>query len=119
MNSLSLTRQRMQTLLAQLEDNWESWGAFAPKEHLYESGLKLVEELIQANTTAPWVVPTNKGGVQFEWAVGSKELEIEVVDTDCFEHFFEDENTGEVIEGKVTFQQLDILQNLLSELKPL
>jgi hypothetical protein len=110
-------RAKMQDLLDRLEDGWDSYGASAPQRHLFDAGLRLIEGLLHTDIAAPDVIPTNKGGVQFEWSVGSRELEIEVVGADRFEVFFEDETTGETVEDEVTSRKLDVLSALVNKLK--
>jgi len=111
-------RLKMQDLLDRLEDGWDSYGARAPQRHLFVAGLRLIEGLLHTDIAAPQVIPTNKGGVQFEWNVGSRELEIEVVGADRFEVFFEDESTGETVEDEVTSRKLGVLSALVNKLKP-
>lgn len=103
--------------LLQLEDGWDSYGARALQRYLVEAGLRFVEPLLSADVDAPHLVPTSRGGIQFEWHVGNRELEIEVVGSDRFELFFEDEDTGEVVERQVASRHLGQVVDLVNRLK--
>lgn len=103
--------------LLSLEDGWDTYGGRAPQGHLLNAGLRFVEPLLTADLESPHVTPTSRGGVQFEWHVGDAELEIEVVGSDRFEIFFEDEKTGEVVERQVTSRHLGQVVELLNRLR--
>ena len=70
-------------------------GATAPRRDLLDAGIRFITPFLAAGISPPHVVPTNRGGVQFEWHCG---LEIEVVDVDRIEVVFTDEATDETIE---------------------
>lgn len=108
--------QRLRDLL-QLEDGWDSYGGISPRRHLLEAGLRFVEPLLSVDIAPPHVVPTSRGGIQFEWHVGGRELEIEVVGPDRFELFFEDEGTGELVEKQVASRHLGQVVELVNRLK--
>ncbi len=116
-DQFTIITSRLRDLLSRLEHGWDSYGAKAPQRHLFIAGLRLVEGLLDPDVPVPQVVPTNRGGVQFEWHVGVRELEIEVVGSDRFEVYFEDETTGEVIEDEVTSRKLGLLSTLVKRLK--
>ncbi len=64
--------------IAQLADDWDSYGSPRLSEELYSSAKKLVDLIQDAFVSqAPDVVPVSGGGVQFEWQYGGCELEIE------------------------------------------
>jgi uncharacterized membrane protein len=63
------------------------------------------------------VVPTAQGGVQFEWQVGSRELEIAFDTPTQVSVFFVDESTGEEIEQELT-NDLRPLSDLFRKLDP-
>lgn len=63
---------------AELPPDWNSYGASPPDLDLVVHALTLLGELMEQATPAPAVVPTPRGGLQFEWHTPSADLEIEV-----------------------------------------
>lgn len=55
--------------LRKLGPNWNSYGALPPTER----ALKIAETM---TTNAPWICPTNDGGVQIEWHCNGFDIEI-------------------------------------------
>ncbi len=87
--------------LLELKAGWDSYGARAPKISLFEAGLQLITRLVGEGAPTPHVVPTNRGGLQFEWALAGRELEIEVLGTNRFDVVYEDDEADDSFEGEV------------------
>ncbi len=87
--------------MMQLEAGWDSYGARAPRMALFQTGLELLARLVGDGALVPHVVPTTRGGLQLEWSVDGRELEIEVLGTNRFDVIYEDENTGDSYDGEV------------------
>ncbi len=87
--------------ILQLKPGWDSYGALKPRADLVLAGLYLVAELLRGGAPAPSVVPTAKGGVQFEWYREGRELEIEVLSKDRLMLAYEDESNGDFFEDEV------------------
>ena len=85
--------------LLDLKPGWDSYGAHAPKLHLIEAALQLITRLMRAEVPAPQVVPTTKGGIQFEWHLGDQELEVEVLSSSRFSVIYENETTGVIYDA--------------------
>jgi hypothetical protein len=68
-----------------LKFNWDSYGALPIKKDCIERAINFILEAIEwmqstgLDIPAPFVVPTSKGGIQFEWKKLSKYLEIELI----------------------------------------
>ena len=108
-------RQELGDLFGRLGHNWDGNGASAPARHLYAAGETLMCKLLRPEDQAPSVVPLAQGGVQFEWSVDGRELEIEVLGTDRFEVFYED--CDHEVEGVMTFRDLSRMADLISRLR--
>ncbi|GIW89835.1 MAG: hypothetical protein KatS3mg109_0267 [Pirellulaceae bacterium] len=85
--------RRMQDLLW-LPQNWDNYGARPVRPDCVANALGILVSCLRPSTSLPQVVPTSKGGVQLEWHVGGKDLEIEVNAPDRIQVFFEDDATG-------------------------
>lgn len=67
--------------LADLPDNWDSYGSQRIPNELIDVSKIFLSNLEYENLTPPVVVPISGGGIQFEWRKDNRELEIELVDT--------------------------------------
>lgn len=66
---------------ASLEANWDSYGAEQIDPGVIDHAKRLIRSialLVPDHTPAPSVVPTSRGGVQFEWHIGGVDVEIEI-----------------------------------------
>jgi len=76
--------------LLRLEDGWDSYKARRPSPRSIEFALSFLREAIDfflddgVEMPAPFLVPTLRGGVQFEWRVGNRELELEIQEPEQF-----------------------------------
>ncbi|MGM0575282.1 MAG: hypothetical protein ACQEXJ_06090 [Myxococcota bacterium] len=87
--------------LLELGPDWDSYGARPPRPDLVGAAIQLIGRLMAEGAPAPHVLPTNRGGVQLEWARNGRELEVEVLEPDRFEVLYEEEGTDDVFEGEV------------------
>lgn len=76
--------QRLQRYRS-LERNWDSYGGLPPSEDTIDWALETLDEMRKAADdlgTAlpePYVVPGPEGSIQFEWEIGEKEFELELI----------------------------------------
>jgi hypothetical protein len=83
--------KRSQELL-QLSDGWDSYGAQSPGRRGMVFATHFLRDVIgvlidhQIEVPLPFLVPTARGGVQFEWKVDSRELELEIPEKGRFEY---------------------------------
>ena len=59
------------------EDNWDGFGTPKISESLKQRCFEILEIIGKNQFNFPYIFPVCGGGIQFEWKVGSKELEIE------------------------------------------
>jgi len=81
-----------------LEPNWDSYGALRVDVQRVRMALELLTNIMQGQTPAPQLVPTNRGGLQMEWHLGGVDLEIEAVEPGRFLVSYEDANRDEEAE---------------------
>jgi hypothetical protein len=102
-----------------LPENWDSYGADAPRPDLLWGARTLICSLARGGfDTRPYVYPTRSGGVQFEWEQGSRYLEIEVVGEFAATYHYSDSAARTMTSGEV-FQQepLDDLLQLIQRVE--
>jgi len=80
--------------LLDLSDNWDSYGAAAIRPEYAASAIRLLQSIMDSETLAPSVVPTNLGGIQIEWHASGIDLEIEVESTSRIGVWYEDNRIG-------------------------
>jgi len=80
--------------LAQLDENWDSYGAQRIDPHCIQAAAGLLRAILDAATPRPSVVPTSRGGVQLEWHRGGIDLEIEIESPTRMNVSFEDAREG-------------------------
>ncbi len=102
--------------LLNLPENWDSYGA----EHIHaetaEKALQVLEELADWNTPDPSVVPTNRGGVQFEWHTRGIDFEIQFDPSGEIRFCFENPAREGELQGVLTFNDYTDLVPLMRNL---
>lgn len=92
--------------IAALSDGWDSYGASSPDANKVNAAWSLIVCLCEsANLPKPYVNPTRNGGVQFEWEVGERYFELEVVAERAATYFYCDgdshvEESGDIFEDE-------------------
>lgn len=84
--------------LCKLGKNWDSYGAEPISAACLQVGILLIRALLERGAPTPHIVPTPSGGLQFEWFLADRELEIEVISPSQLAYFYEDaegESEGE------------------------
>lgn len=107
--------------LTDLPNNWDSYGSPPVDSEVIARALDVLASLSRFNMNRPHVLAVPGGGIQFEWAGVSSELEIEIRPTGEVEFLIVDES-NEMLEGPVDqgyySQKLFCLSNwFLSERK--
>ena len=80
--------------LLQLPDNWDRHGAQRVKPVIVQAAMTLLNGIMQDDTPPPSVVPTVRGGIQFEWHMRGIDLEVEFFSLDRVVVLFEDQRRG-------------------------
>ena len=62
-----------------LPPDWDGYGAKPTSASAAIQAVSILAKLVKAGGRPPQLVPTNTGGVQLEWHVGGKDVEIEVL----------------------------------------
>lgn len=89
--------------LLRLGLDWDSYGARPVDPNCVVAALNLAFSILRDDTPAPSVVPTSRGGLQFEWHAGGVDLEIEFLSATRVCGLFEDRVTGTSWEKDLTF----------------
>jgi hypothetical protein len=96
---------RTQRLL-RLENDWDGYRSKSPAKRPANYGLRFLADAIGVlsdfgiEVPTPFVVPTPSGGMQLEWQVGKRELELEIPESGRFE--FLAVNGEETTEGEAS-----------------
>lgn len=64
--------------LAELNDNWDSYGAISPTKQAILGAVQLINDLLDETSPAPDIFPVPNGNLQLEWSCFGFNLEIEV-----------------------------------------
>ena len=81
--------------IADLPHGWDSYGSPPPDVRKLDAAWNLLICLCQGSEfPKPHVNPTPAGGVQFEWEVGGRYFEIEIVGERAAEYLYCDDATG-------------------------
>lgn len=62
-----------------LPHNWDSYGSPPPSESAIDAAIQLLIGIDLDELASPRIVPVSGGGVQLEWEVGARELELEII----------------------------------------
>jgi hypothetical protein len=87
--------------LGQLENNWDSYGSPKPSHNVVETALAIINTIPFDDLPFPDVVPVSGGGIQLEWSMEGRELEIQVRADGSLE-FLQSENHEPTGEGPIT-----------------
>jgi len=71
------TIRSVQTLI-NLQPNWDGYGSPPPSERAAAIAFRLISEIKENLRNPAHVCPVGGGGIQLEWHVGDKDLEIEI-----------------------------------------
>lgn len=92
--------------LLSLDEGWDTYKARVPGKRVMSFALHFLRDAIGVlmdhglGVPAPFLVPTPSGGVQLEWSVGTRELELEIPEKGRFEFLAVDGE--ESIEGETS-----------------
>jgi hypothetical protein len=91
-----------------LEDNWDGYGAAAPKAHVLDLArgfVGLIEALLTKRTAVPGILhvsPTRIGGILVEWEDGLMEHEVEINPDQSFGFLHRNKTTGHIDTRKLS-----------------
>lgn len=87
--------------LADLHDNWDSYGSPPIQVAAREAAGGLLSILSACGSPAPHIAPVPRGGIQLEWLHDGRELELEILPRGDLE-FLATFETGEMSDGELT-----------------
>ena len=91
--AFTLSAQRVGELRV-LENDWDSYEAIKPRKTTLDFALSFVRGLCSVFSSheieppVPFIAPTRDGGVQLEWHVGERELELEIPEKGRFKYLW-------------------------------
>ena len=99
--------------LLALPRDWDSYGSPPPSEVAITAGVRLILGIDLDHFVSPRVVPVSGGGVQLEWSLGSREVEIEIDDEGSVE-YLKSVGAKPVEEGPLSLADLPRIRSLLT-----
>ena len=97
--------------MATLPPNWDSYGSPPPSPTSLATSIDLLSEIDLDDLPVPHVAPVPGGGIQFEWSVGQRELEFEILPDGSVE-FLKSDGRQPLEEGQL--RHVDQMLSLLS-----
>ncbi len=88
--------------LLQINDGWDSYGGSAPSPQIIKETLLILSELPDSNIPSPQIFPTNQGGIQLNWEIENKDIEIRIQSPTEVNAFIENIDTGNIQEYHMT-----------------
>lgn len=85
--------------LGTLPQDWNTYGSPPIAQRAIQAAHRLLETGLIQGAPVPQIVPTSDGGIQFEWHLPGRRLEIEIDEEGAMAYFYVDAS-GEV-EGPV------------------
>ena len=101
--------------LADLKDNWDSYGALSPTKKSLIGATQLINDLFLDKTPIPDVFPVPNGNIQVEWSIHGLDIEIEISKCNSYVVSFEDLNSGDEFERTFSYN-LIVLKNIIEDL---
>lgn len=86
--------------LAQLPENWDSYGSRPVQQPAIEQAADLVARISKLALPDPQIFPVAGGGIQLELQQGQRELELEILPDGSIEYLLITEG-GEMLEGSI------------------
>ena len=102
------------SVLAMLPTNWDTYGAPPIPVATIQAAVGLLSRIVGPGLPAPEVFPTPKGGLQFEWKVGRKAFEVEILAPGRVAALFVDEGAGSEWEDEFNSDLTRVVQTLAS-----
>jgi hypothetical protein len=103
--------------IVNLPPNWDSYGSPPPTTTAVEIVMDLLETIDNPNLPAPRVVPVSGGGLQLEWNVSPRELQLEI-SGEGIAQCLQIEDRRPVREEEITYLTTDRIRSLLTWLVP-
>jgi len=106
--------------LIRLPKNWDSYGSEPPRQSVANLTWIILGTLELEHLPTPFIAPVSGGGLQIEWQIGNRGLELEIL-IDGLVNYLKTEGAESIEEGQLEFVeegQLEIakvsVQHLIS-----
>jgi hypothetical protein len=99
--------------LMELRDDWNSYGGKRPTREAANDALRLAQLAAALGAPEPSIVPTAGGGIQLEWHVAGKDLEVECVGGGTHVVVFDNPASGDPWDYELRFGDLARLTEAL------
>jgi len=111
--------QEQLSAIGELNRGWDSHGAAPPAQSAIQGAWNLLLSLYETRTVPkPHIYPTRSGGIQFEWELGQRYLEIELLSETEAAYFYSDLSTRFETEGTLREgESLDEVIGLISRVR--
>lgn len=98
-----------------LKENWDSYGGHAPSFDTVLAAIDLIDAIPQHEPPRPRIVPLATGGIQLEWKVDQRELDIEIGSDSTYRYLkFDPSITSGELENELPLNSLSEVEDLLS-----
>ena len=98
-----------------LPRDWDSYGSSPPSEIAVKAAVRLILDIDFDYFVSPHIVPISGGGVQLEWSLGSREVEIEI-DSEGSAEYLECSFGKPIEEGPISLVDVAQVRSLLTRL---
>lgn len=101
--------------ISKLPQNWDSYNSPPPTKKAVDASINLLRDkyVSSIDLPAPFIVPISGGGIQIEWIIDDRELELEVLPDGSIE-YLKSENKEPCEEEKIAFPSSAEIFSLLS-----
>ncbi|MEO5631782.1 MAG: hypothetical protein ABIQ24_03665 [Nitrospiraceae bacterium] len=98
-----------------LKENWDSYGGHPPSFDTVLAAIDLIDAIPQHDPPRPRVVPLATGGIQLEWKVSQRELDIEISPGSTYRYLkFDPRITSGELDNELPLDSLSDVEDLLS-----
>jgi len=99
--------------LLALDSDWDSYGSPPPSEVAVKAAVRLILGIDIDYFVSPRIVPVSGGGVQLEWSLGTREVEIEI-DNEGSAEYLKSSKGKPIEEGPISLGDLTEMRSLLT-----
>jgi len=78
--------------LAAMPTNWDTYGSPSIQPEAVDAAIHLLQKVANLSPAMPHIVPVSGGGLQLEWSIGRRELEIGVTPAGALDYLTDDDD---------------------------
>ena len=98
--------------VAKLPVDWDSYGSIPPLPKVVKNAERLLMAIKFEDLPVPHIVPVSGGGIQIEWSISARELELEIMPDGSVE-YLEVEADKPFLEGELDASNINQIQSLI------